>query len=74
MRDLLDLGAGLFAIRAGLQRDFEILALPDCCDRGVAQARQGAADGLPLRIQDRWFHGDVDACFHEDSIVTGGEC
>lgn len=56
-------------ILAGLQGDFEKLALPDVFDPLMTEAVQSGADGLALRIEDGWFEGYVDASFHNDPIL-----
>src|SRR6185437_8658064 len=59
----LELGLGLGGI---VFRQFQVnhLALAHLADRGKAQAVQGMADGLALRIENTILESDKDARFH----------
>src|SRR4051794_7885495 len=59
----VDLLAREFLVRAG-QLDFQILAYVDRADFLVAHMRQGVLDGLPLRVEDRFFRSNNDFGFH----------
>jgi hypothetical protein len=51
-------------IFAGLHGDFEVFALANVFDAPMAESVERGANGLALRIEDRWFEGYVDAGFH----------
>ena len=48
----------------GVQIDFEVLALADFLDAGVAEGGQRAANGLALGIENGLFRRYVDESLH----------
>ena len=62
--DLLHFLADAASILLGLDGHVEELALPDAGDGLVAQAVQGAPDGLPLGSSTVGFGRYIDAYFH----------
>src|SRR5438270_9209196 len=59
-----DVASDGIEIRARIESDLEVFPLPDIVNSGVAQAYEGGADGLALRVQDGRLQSDVHARFH----------
>ena len=54
----------------GIERDLKKFPLPDILDPLMPQAVQRGTNGLALRIENRLFKGNVDACFHWNHIIA----
>ena len=68
--DGLDLFVGFLASDAIRNRDVENFALAHIGDGAMAEAAEGGADRLALRVEDRGFEGNENASFHGSPIIA----
>src|SRR5215813_9418635 len=56
--------ARIVVAQSAVQRDLEILSLPNVVDAAITKQLNGVLDRFALGIQNAWFQCDVDFRFH----------